>query len=78
MIWYLGGVLCVGGFVDAAFADREGAHADVFLQHVAIAEQQVLPMELLQQAENIGKLVLLYRVTASHTVYFFIFYFTFI
>lgn len=41
---YLDRVFRVGGFVDAAFADREGAHADVFFQHVAIAEQQVLPV----------------------------------
>lgn len=41
---YLDSVFCVGGFVDASFTDREGAHADVFLQYVAVAEQQVLPM----------------------------------
>lgn len=45
---YLDGVFRVGGFVDAALADREGAHADVFLQHVAVAEQQVLPVQLLR------------------------------
>ena len=39
---YLDSVLCVGGFVDASFTDGEGAHADVFLQYVAVAEQQVL------------------------------------
>lgn len=39
---YLHSVLGVGGFVDASFADREGAHADVLLQYVAVTEQQVL------------------------------------
>ena len=43
-------ILCAGCFVDAALADGEGAHADVLLQHVAIAEQHVLPMQLLQRA----------------------------
>ena len=46
---YLDSVLCVGGFVDTSFADGEGAHADVFLQHVAVAEQYVLPVQLLQR-----------------------------
>lgn len=41
---YLDSVFCVSGFVDTSFTDREGAHADVFLQYVAVAEQQVLPV----------------------------------
>lgn len=45
----LGSVLCVGGFVDAALANGERAHADVLLQHVAVAEQHVLSMELLYE-----------------------------
>lgn len=46
---HLDGVLRVGGFVDASLADGEGAHADVLLQHVAVAEQHVLPVQLLQR-----------------------------
>lgn len=38
--------------MNAALAHREGSHADVLLQHVAIAEQEALPMQLLQ--ENMG------------------------
>lgn len=38
--------------MDAAFADGEGAHADVLLQHVAVAEQQVLTVQLLQGADR--------------------------
>lgn len=41
---YLHSVLGVGGFVDASLTDREGAHADVLLQYVAVTEQQVLPV----------------------------------
>ena len=46
-------ILCAGCFVDAALADREGAHADVLLQHVAITEQHVLPMQLLQRDRDV-------------------------
>lgn len=48
-VFHLDGVFRVGGFVDASLADREGAHADVLLQHVAVAEQHVLPVQLLQR-----------------------------
>lgn len=41
---YLDSVFRVSGFVDTSFTHGEGAHADVFLQYVAIAEQQVLPV----------------------------------
>lgn len=46
---HLDGVFGVGGFVDASFTDGERAHADVLLQDVAVAEQQVLPVQLLQR-----------------------------
>lgn len=46
---YLDSIFCVCGFVDASFTDGEGAHADIFLQYVAVTEQQVLPMQLLQR-----------------------------
>lgn len=46
---YLYSVLCVSGFVNASFTDGEGAHADVFLQYIAITEQQVFPVQLLQR-----------------------------
>lgn len=38
--------------MDAPLADGEGAHADVLLKHVAVAEQHVLPVQLLQRAEE--------------------------
>lgn len=46
---YLDSVFSVGDFVDTSLTDREGAHADVLLQNVAVAEEKVLSVQLLQR-----------------------------
>jgi len=42
-------ILHVGCFVNAPFAHRVGAHTNRLLHHVAVAELDVLAMQLLQQ-----------------------------
>lgn len=44
---HLDSILHVGGLVDTALAHRVGAHTNRLLYHVAVAKNQVLPMELL-------------------------------
>lgn len=46
---YLYSVFGVGGFVDASFTDGERPHANVLLEYVAVAEEQVLAVQLLQR-----------------------------
>lgn len=51
---HLDSVLHVGGLMDTALAHGVGAHTDRLLYHVAIAKNQVLPMELLQKTNGWG------------------------